>query len=259
MKEEPPSVSTGIHTRNERAEYSVADERKETIRERMAWALDMLRLLRLKVRPCKRERFFLHASRVPPETPQSGRAKVKKTWDEIRKKQHSEEIASETSLLKVLYEALIAPVEEALKGVEEVLIVPHKELFEVPWAALIDAHGHFLIERHVLRVAPSLRVAQQAAVSAAQGSARRPGHIVLVGNPLPIRSGLRSLPYAQQEAQGVHDSLKRANVLVKPEHFFMSDSYPKATKANVKKSLEDAGWAHLALHGDADPGHRVSA
>ena len=58
MKEEPPSVSTGIHTRNERAEYSVADERKETIRERMAWALDMLRLLRLKVRPCKRERFF---------------------------------------------------------------------------------------------------------------------------------------------------------------------------------------------------------
>jgi len=40
--------------------------------------------------------------------------------------------------------------------------------------------------------------------------------------------------------------------LVKPEHFFMSDSYPKATKANVKKSLEDAGWAHLALHGDKD-------
>ena len=34
-----------------------------------------------------------NASRVPPETPQSGRAKVKKSWDEIRKKQHSEEIA----------------------------------------------------------------------------------------------------------------------------------------------------------------------
>ena len=30
----------------------------------------------------------------------------------------------------------------------------------------------------------------------------------------------------------------------------MSDSYPKATKENVKKSLEGAGWAHLALHHD---------
>jgi len=163
--------------------------------------------------------------------------------------------AREQALLRELYAALLAPVEEHLTGAEEVLIVPHKELFEVPWAALIDAHGHFLIERHVLRVAPSLRVAQQAADSAAQGSARRPGHIVLVGNPLPIRSGFDSLPYAQQEAQGVHDSLKRANVLVKPEHFYIglgSDSHPKATKANVKKSLEDAGWAHLALHSDKD-------
>jgi hypothetical protein len=39
--------------------------------------------------------------------------------------------------------------------------VPHKERFEVLWAALIDAHGHFLIERHVLRVSPSLRLAHQ--------------------------------------------------------------------------------------------------
>ena len=99
---------------------------------------------------------------------------MKKTWDEIRKKQHSEEIASETSLLKVLYEALIAPVEEALKGVEEVLIVPHKELWEVPWAALIDARGQFLIERHVLRVAPSLRVAHRERLAAASyGQAAR--------------------------------------------------------------------------------------
>jgi CHAT domain-containing protein len=165
----------------------------------------------------------------------------------------------ERMLLRELYAALVAPVEEHLTGAEEVLIVPHKELFEVPWAALIDAHGHFLIEHHVLRVAPSLRVAQQAAVSAAKGSARRPGHIVLVGNPLPIRSGFRSLPCAQQEAQGVHDILKRVNVLVKSEHFFMSDSYPKATKANVKTSLKGAGWAHLACHGDIDTDSLVLA
>jgi hypothetical protein len=69
----------------------------------------------------------------------------------------------ERALLRELYAALVVPVEEHLTGAEEVLIVPH-QLFEVPWAALIDAHGHFLIEHHVLRVARSLRVAQQAAV-----------------------------------------------------------------------------------------------
>jgi CHAT domain-containing protein len=102
-------------------------------------------------------------------------------------------------------------------------------------------------------------VAQQATVSAAQGSARCPGHIVLVGNPLPIRSGFRSLPYAQQEAQGVHDILKTANVLVKSEHFFTSDTDLKATKANVKTSLKGAGWAHLACHGDIDTDSLVLA
>jgi len=177
--------------------------------------------------------------------------------------QAADDEARERALLRELYAALVAPVDEHLTGAEEVLIVPHKELFEVPWAALIDAHGHFLIERHVLRVAPSLRVAQQAAVSA-QCGAKRMGHMVLVGNPWPIRSGcgcvargcplLHSLPYAQQEAQRVHDILKRANVQVKPEHFFMSNS---ATKANVKKSLQGAGWAHLALHCEIDTNDRV--
>jgi hypothetical protein len=66
-------------------------------------------------------------------------------------------------LLKQLYQKLIAPVEAALEGAEELLIVPHKELFEVPWAALTDADGSYLIERYVIRTAPSLRVARQAA------------------------------------------------------------------------------------------------
>ena len=99
-------------------------------------------------------------------------------------------------LLRELYAALLAPVEAALTGAEEVLIVPHKELFEVPWAALIDAQGRFLIEHCVLRVVPSLRVAQQAAVSMEE-AAKRPGHVLIVGNPLPTPSLFSSLPFAE--------------------------------------------------------------
>ena len=55
-------------------------------------------------------------------------------------------------------------VEAKLEGVTEVLIIPHKELFEVPWAAPFDSKtGQCLIQRCVLRLAPSLRVARTAA------------------------------------------------------------------------------------------------
>ena len=163
--------------------------------------------------------------------------------------------ARERALLRELYAALLAPVEAALAGADELLIVPHKELFEVPWAALIDAQGRFLIERCVLRVAPSLRVAQQAAGKVTQ----RPGHVVLVGNPLPIQTRFRPLPFAEQEAQGVHDILNRAGVEVNQKHFFRSDLTPKATKANVKKSLQGAGWVHFACHADIDTDSLVLA
>jgi len=156
--------------------------------------------------------------------------------------------ARERALLRELYAALVAPVEAALDGAEEVLIVPHKELFEVPWAALIDAHGRYLIERCVLRVAPSLRVARQAAGKTQQ----RPGHVVLIGNPLPIQTQFCPLPCAEQEAQGVHDILNRAGVAVDQKHVFRADLNPKATKANVKKSLQGAGWVHFACHADMD-------
>jgi CHAT domain-containing protein len=54
---------------------------------------------------------------------------------------------SATSLLQELHRVLIAPVEEQLTGAEELLIVPHKELSEVPWAALMDGKESYLIER----------------------------------------------------------------------------------------------------------------
>ncbi len=66
-------------------------------------------------------------------------------------------------LRKELYQTLIAPVEAALEGAEELLIVPSMELFEVPWAALTDEDGSYLMERYIIRTAPSLRVARQAA------------------------------------------------------------------------------------------------
>jgi CHAT domain-containing protein len=164
-------------------------------------------------------------------------------------------------LLKELYQALIAPVEAALEGAEELLIVPHKELFEVPWAALTHADGSYLIERYVIRTAPSLRVARQTADKMQQQMQQHgkpaPAHVVLVGNPLPTR--LDSLPLAEEEVKDIEDILKRAGVDVHAEHYFRSDRNPPATKTNVKSSLEGADWAHMACHADLETDSLVLA
>ena len=65
-------------------------------------------------------------------------------------------------MLGAFYQHLLVPVEAHLEGAKEVLIIPHKELFEVPWAALFHIQtGQYLIQR----VAPSLRVARTAATA----------------------------------------------------------------------------------------------
>ena len=162
--------------------------------------------------------------------------------------------AREETLLRELHQVLIAPVEEALVGAEEILIIPHKELFEVPWAALLDSDGHYLIQRHVIRVAPSLRVARQAA-EAVQPAPN--GHVVVLGNPQPLPPPFRTLPHAEEEAAKVEETLNKAGIMVRD--FFKGDRNPKATKDRVKRALQGSGWSHLACHGDLDTDSLVLA
>jgi len=73
-------------------------------------------------------------------------------------------IKRDQKVLGAFYQHLLAPEKAHLEGATEVLIIPHKELFEVLWAALFDSKtGQCLIQRCVLRLAPSLRVARTAA------------------------------------------------------------------------------------------------
>ena len=93
----------------------------------------------------------------------------------------------------------------ALEGAGEVLIIPHGDLLTVPWAALLDEsqaeRRRYLIQRHVVRVAPSLRVARAAARAVASRSPEHQGRSVVVGNPLPTKE--KPLPFAEMEAEEV--------------------------------------------------------
>lgn len=62
--------------------------------------------------------------------------------------------------LRQLHQRLIVPVEETglLAGTSRLVLAPHAELHYLPFAALLDSAGHFLVERFELTTTPSASV-----------------------------------------------------------------------------------------------------
>ena len=60
-----------------------------------------------------------------------------------------------SSLLRRCYALLIAPFADAIAAESSLIIVPDRDLFALPFAALLDGDGKHLVEKHALRVVPS--------------------------------------------------------------------------------------------------------
>lgn len=94
-----------------------------------------------------------------------GQAKLKEQVNALMASMNSpqspESQGNERMLLQTLYRELIPPaVAQSLPNNPEqtVAIIPDGVLYNLPFAALIDANGKYLIERHTLTMAPSLGV-----------------------------------------------------------------------------------------------------
>ena len=140
-------------------------------------------------------------------------------------------LGDEDRVLKELYTLLVKPVEEKVSGFQDLLIVPDVSLWALPWAALKDAQGRYLIQRHSLRLAPSLA----AAAAAAAGVPGSCGPVRVVG--WGCRREYDPLPYASEEANSV-----ALNFGVSP---LVGE---RATAGEVARTLRGASWAHLACH-----------
>jgi CHAT domain-containing protein len=137
-------------------------------------------------------------------------------------------------LLEGLYEALLEPLLHAglLSAADELIVVPHRELVYLPFAALRDrTTGRYLVEDFTLRVLPSAAalpvLAQRPAVTGglSRGSAFAPF--------------ADRLPATRMEVQAVIDESGRVKRYVGS----------RATERAVRGALEDSGLVHLATHG----------
>ena len=128
------------------------------------------------------------------------------------------------------------------------IIVPDRDLFALPFAALLDGDSKHLIEKqHALRVVPSagtLIELEQRLASRPKSDAKRPHSARFVGNP-DFHGWADQLPGAEAEAVEVC-----ARLQVRSGTTYLSGG--DATKARVIGALGACDYVHLATHGAAD-------
>ncbi len=170
--------------------------------------------------------------------------------------------------LASLYAQIFKPLEPALKDKKQLIIIPHGSLHQLPFAALIDGNGKFLVENFSLLIEPSasslvnFRKRNEnrpsklagfalgklgAAVDDGSGKTRGGGedYMVIRGDFLPeeFRNGFSPLPGTKEEIIKIQGTMK--------DHKTKSDVFieKEFTIDAVSKAIKDAGIIHFATHG----------
>ncbi|MGA7933308.1 MAG: CHAT domain-containing protein, partial [Kovacikia sp.] len=161
--------------------------------------------------------------------------------------------AKQTQQLQKLHKLLIEPISDLLPTdpKQNVIFIPQGALFSVPFAALQDQNGTYLIEKHTILTAPSIQVLdlthQQKLAKKGDGKQTA----LVVGNPLmPLyqdpqdpqkASQLPPLKGAEAEARDIAPLLHTTAI-----------TGAQATKSAITKQMGSAGIIHLATHGILD-------
>lgn len=148
-----------------------------------------------------------------------------------------------------LHQLLIEPIADLLPTDPDakVVFMPQESLFLVPFPALQDRDGTYLIENHTLLTAPAIQVlaltnqARQQLAVPNRPPSQRFSPALIVGNPtMPVVDGtpLDPLPLAEAEAKAI-GRLLASDVLLGSD----------ATYQTVVRQMTQARLVHLATHG----------
>lgn len=150
---------------------------------------------------------------------------------------------------KQLHELLIKPIADLLpkNPDERVIFVPQSSLFLVPFPALQDEQGKYLIDKHTILTAPAIQVLDLTRKKRQQVNGNQ---MLIAGNPTMPKVApkigappqqLDNLPGAENEAKAIAKLFKTKAITGKD-----------ATKAAIIQRLPQARIIHLATHGLLD-------
>jgi CHAT domain-containing protein/Tfp pilus assembly protein PilF len=147
-------------------------------------------------------------------------------------------------LARKLDEKIMRPVRKLLCGRKQVLLSPDGQLNLVPFAALVDEGGHYLLERYTFTYLGSGRdlLRLQGRTSSRQGA-------MVVANP-DYNGHFQPLLGTEQEAESIKKLLKL------PQEAVLTGT--RATKAAVK-GLSGPRLLHIATHGFFQPDQQAEA
>ncbi|CAH3024164.1 unnamed protein product, partial [Porites evermanni] len=148
--------------------------------------------------------------------------------------------------LELLYKIFIAPVADLLDE-PEILIVPDRSLYKIPFASLKDENGKYLSETFRIRIVPSLTTLKLIQERAATQCNDR--GVLIVGDPdVSCVSEFSQLSFARKEAKMIAEWLGVQPLLG-----------CQATKQAVLEAMHSVSLIHFAAHGDAERGEIVLA
>lgn len=153
--------------------------------------------------------------------------------------------------LKKLHQLLIQPIAEVLPKDPNahVIFIPEESLFSVPFAALTDSSGQFLVEQHTISTAPSIHSLRLLRQRHKQIKTQKNKQVLVVGNPtMPQyappgqpKQTLPPLPGAETEARQIASLYKTKAIIGS-----------KATESAIVPQLGRARIVHFATHGLLD-------
>jgi CHAT domain-containing protein len=157
--------------------------------------------------------------------------------------------------LRQLHQYIIEPIANLLPTDPNapVIFIPQGALFLVPFPALQDKGGKFLIEHHTILTAPSIQTLeltrqQQQRVGTIHESPLQSQDVLVIGNPtmptIPLTEPpqpLNPLPGAEAEAIAIASLLNTQPII--------GDA---ATKVDIVQQMPKARLIHLATHGLLD-------
>lgn len=169
-----------------------------------------------------------------------------KSTPEIATDPTSELVRARNPLLWRGYQILIAPIADLLPANPEarIIFIPQGPLFSVPFPALQNDRGVYLIENHTILTAPAIQVLGLTHQHHRRLQSNPDNTALVVGNPtmpaLPDNPSepLDPLPGAEIEAQAIAKILETEPVIG-----------AAATKPEIVRKMQSSRLIHLATHG----------
>ena len=173
--------------------------------------------------------------------------------DELRRKVSefhlalAERQADYASLGRELYRLLIEPAAQELQNINTICVIPDEFLWTLPFQALTNMRGNYIIQDYSLFYAPSFNVLNEMALRRQQQNSKE--SLIAFGNPVidrnrTLKQNLHPLPETEVEVAAIAATTRTQmkKVLVRRE----------ADEKNFKTLAPPSATIHLATHGVLD-------